>query len=165
MRRSKVVCFFSTRAGLFTLLIGFLSAASVACGGKEPGAGGKPSGGAKDAHVTKFKLGRSLGADGEAGSEMRAFMKGDKVYASFAIVDAQDGAQAKTIWVTQPAGAKIREESKPLPKGAGVVAFTADTASWEPGTYRVETWVVEPGKAPRRLGSADFSVAATPAGK
>ena len=146
-----------SRKGLLALVIGLLSAASFACGGKESGAGGKPSSGAKDAHVTKFKLGRTLGTDGEAGSEIRTFTKGEKVYVSFAIVDAQDGSQAKAVWVTQPGGTKVSEESKPLQKG-GLVNFTADTASWEPGTYRVETWVVEPGKPPRRLGSADFSV-------
>ncbi len=157
MRRSELSCLVLTRRGSLALVIGLLAAASIACGGKE--SGGRPSGGPKDAHVTKFKLGRSLGTDGEAGSEMRSFTKGEKVYVSFAIVDAQDGAQAKAVWVTQPGGAKVSDESKPLPRGAGVVNFAADTASWEPGTYRVETWVVEPGKPPRRLGSADFSVA------
>ncbi len=129
----------------------------IACGRESSGGRGS-SGGPPNTHVTKFKLGRSLAAGGEAGSEMRTFTKGEKVYVSFAIVDAQDDSQAKVIWVTRPGGAKVAEESKPLPRGAGIVNFTADTASWEPGTYRVETWVVEPGKAPRNLGSADFSV-------
>jgi hypothetical protein len=145
---------------LLALAVGLLCAASTACGGKESAGGGRTSSGSKDAHVTKFKLGRSLGTDGEAGNEIRSFTKGDKVYASFAIVDAQDDSQAKAVWVTQPGGTKVSEESKPLARGTGLVNFTAETASWEPGTYRVETWVVEPGKPPRRLGSADFSVTA-----
>jgi len=49
---------------------------------------------------------------------------------------------------------------KPLTGRGGGGSFSADTTSWEPGTSRVETWVVESGvNGVRKLGSADFSVA------
>ena len=134
-----------------------LSVAAAGCGGKAPERGASTSG-PKDTHVTKFKLGHDLDKDGEAVREGRSFSKGDKVCVSFAIVDAQHGAQARAVWVTK-AGAKMGEETKPLPSGDRVVGFTAETKNWEPGTYMVETWVVESGvRGVRSLGSADFSV-------
>jgi hypothetical protein len=134
-----------------------LSVAAAACGGKE--SGGRAASGSGEARVGKFKLGHDLGKDGEAGREGRSFAKGDKVYVSFAILDAQRGAQARVLWVTKP-GVKVAEETKPLPGSDGVVNFTADTKNWESGTYMVETWVVESGaNGVRRLGTADFTVA------
>ena len=142
-----------------------LSLGVVGCGGESPGgsksaSGGKPSGGPADAHVAKFRIGHAFGQDGEVVDEGRTFSKGTKVYVSFAIEDAQPKAQARVFWVTKPTGTKLAEETKPLPDGAGVVSFATDTASWEPGTYMVETWVLESGvNGVRKLGAADFSIA------
>jgi hypothetical protein len=134
-----------------------LSVAAAACGGKSPE--GASPGGQRNTRVTKFKLGHGIGKDGEATSEGRKFAKGDKVFISFAILDAQPDAKARVAWVAKP-GANVAEETKPLPGGAGVVNFTADTRNWEAGTYVVEFWVVESGATgARRLGTADFSVA------
>jgi hypothetical protein len=138
-------------------LVCLLFMASAACDNKE--SGGKSSSGPGEERIGKFKLGRGFDKDGEAVTEGRAFAKGDKVYVSFAILDAQRDAQARILWVTKP-GVKVAEETKPLPRGDRVVSFTADTKTWEPGTYMVETWVVESGaNGVRRLGSADFTVA------
>jgi hypothetical protein len=138
-----------------------LAVVAMACGGKESGgrpSGGKESGGSAEARVGKFKLGHDIGKDGEAVSEGRTFAKGDKVYVSFAILDAPRGAQARVDWIAKPGG-KRAEEIKPLPGGDGVVSFTADTKDWEAGTYTVETWIVESGPhGTRRLGNADFSL-------
>ena len=153
-------------ASLVLSLACVLAVAATACagkesGGKEPGSresGGKESGRSADARVGKFKLGHDMGKDGEAVSEGRTFAKGDKVYVSFAILDAPRDAQARVDWIAKPGG-KRAEETKPLPGGDGIVSFAADTKDWETGTYTVETWIVEsrpPGT--RRLGNADFSL-------
>jgi hypothetical protein len=141
---------------LFVLpLVCLLSAAAVACSNKQPGARSSSAG---EERVGKFKLGRVFNKDGEAAQEGRSFAKGEKVCVSFAILDPNRDAQARVLWVTKP-GAKVAEETKPLPRGESVVNFTADTKTWEPGAYTVETWVVEPGvNGVRRLGSADFTV-------
>jgi hypothetical protein len=131
--------------------------AATACGGKESGgkesggkqaggreAGGKESGKSPEARVGKFKMGHDIGKDGEAISEGRTFAKGDKVYVSFAILDAPRDAQARVDWIARPGG-KRAEETKPLRGGDGIVSFTADTKDWETGTYTVETWIVEYG--------------------
>jgi len=153
-----------------------LSLGVVGCGGESPGggkstsgststsgsksaSGGKPSGGPADPHVAKFRIGHALGQDGEVVDEGRTFSKGTKVYVSFTIEDAQPQAQARVSWVTKPTGTQLAEETKPLPDGAGVVSFATDTASWKPGTYMVETWVLESGvNSVRKLGAADFSI-------
>jgi hypothetical protein len=143
-------------------LVCVLAVAATACGGKESvgkESGGKSSGGSAEARVGKFKLGHGFDKNGEADREGRAFAKGDKVYVSFAILDAQRDAQARVLWVTKP-GVKVAEETKPLPGGDRVVSFTADTKNWESGTYMVEIWIVESGAhGIRRLGTADFTVA------
>ncbi len=137
------------------LLACVLCLAVEACGGES--SGGKSSSLPRDAHVAKFRLGHAIGSDGVVVGEGKPLAKGDKVYVSFAIVDAQPNSQARVTWVTKTGGAKMAEESKPLPGGAGVVSFAADTTSWEPGDYVVETWVVEPGaRGGRRLGTSDF---------
>jgi len=142
----------------FLLLACVLCLAVGACGGEQ--SGGKSSSLPRDAHVAKFRLGHGIGSDGQVVGEGKPIAKGDKLYVSFAIVDAEPNSQTRVTWVTKTGGAKMAEESKPLPKeGDGVLNFTVDTASWDPGTYRIETWVVEPGKPSRRLGSMDFSVA------
>jgi hypothetical protein len=133
-----------------------LSVAAGACNDKE--SGGRSSG-PSEARVGKFKLGHGLDKDGETVREGRTFAKGDKVYVSFTILDATRDAQTRVLWVTKP-GVKVGEETKPLPGGDKIVSFTADTKNWEPGTYTVETWIVESGtNGVRRLGTADFSVA------
>jgi hypothetical protein len=130
-------------------------------GGKESGGKesiGKSSNGPAEAHVAKFKLGHNIGEDGETVSEGRTFAKGERVYVSFAVLDAQRGAQARVDWIAKPGG-KRAEEAKALPGGDGVVSFKADTKNWDTGTYTVETWVIESGPhGIRRLGTADFSV-------
>jgi hypothetical protein len=137
-------------------LVCLLSVAASACSNKETGAGSSRAAG--EERVGKFKLGRAFDKDGEAVQEGRTFAKGDKVCVSFAILDPNRDAQARVLWVTKP-GVKVAEETKPLPGGEKAVNFTADTSAWEPGTYVVETWVVEPGaNGVRRLGSADFNV-------
>jgi hypothetical protein len=134
-----------------------LSVAAAACGGKSP-EGGSPSG-QGNTRVGKFKMGHGFDRAGEATRENRAFAKGETVYVSFAILDAKRDAQARVIWVAKP-GVRVAEETRSLPGGDKVVTFTADTKNWEPGTYTLETWVVEPGdQGVRRLGTADFSVA------
>ena len=87
--------------------------------------------------------------------------KGDKVFLSYGIRDAKAGASTKAIWVKHPAGAKVSEESKPLPAEPGTVSFVADTSGWSNGEYAVEMWVVEPSSEPRRLGAATLTVSAT----
>lgn len=143
-----------------------LAIAATACGGKESGgkksaakdSGGKESASPGETRVGKFKLGHDIGKDGQAASEDRTFAKGDKVYVSFAILDAPRDAQARVDWIAKPGG-KRAEETKPLPGGDGVVSFMADTKNWESGTYTVETWLVETGpNGVRRLGTADFTV-------
>jgi hypothetical protein len=141
-----------------------LAVATAACGGKKEGGspGAQASSGGSNTRVAKFKLGHDVGKDGEAVREGRTFTKEEKVHVSFAIMDAQRDAQARVLWVTKP-GVKVAEETKPLPKGDGVVSFSADPKNWEPGTYMVETWVVESGDhGVRRLGTADFTVAGPP---
>jgi len=140
-----------------------LAAATAACGGKsESGSsGGQASSGGSNTRVAKFKLGHDVGKDGEAVREGRTFTQAEKVYVSFAIMDAQKDAQARVVWVTKP-GVKVAEETKPL-KGDAVLNFSTDPKNWEPGTYMVETWVVESGDhGVRRLGTADFTVAGPP---
>lgn len=154
-------------ASLVLPLTFVLAVAAAACGGKE--SGGRASGGKEpaardsgrpvEARIGKFKLGHDIGKDGEAASEGRSFVKGDKVYVSFTILDAPRDAQARVDWVAKPGG-KRAEEAKPLPGGDGIVSFTADTKDWETGAYTVETWIVESGpRGTRRLGNADFSLA------
>lgn len=136
------------------------SSADRSSGGRSPVA--KSSRGPEDTHVEKFRIGHNVGPDGEVTGEGRTFAKGEKVHASFAIADAKSGAQARVVWVTKPGGAKMAEEEKPLTGRDGVVTFTADTKNWETGAYAVETWVVQSGdNGVRRLGMADFSVAAS----
>ena len=135
-------------------LVCLLSAAAAACGNKKPGA--RSSHG--EERVGKVQARPCFDKDGEATQEVRTFAKGEKVCVSFTILDPNRDAQARVLWVTKP-GVKIAEETKPLPGGAKVVNFTADTKTWEPGAYTVETWVAEPGvNGVRRLGSADFTV-------
>ena len=142
---------------LVLLLACLLSLAVAACSDKE--SGGRSSSGPKEVRVGKFKLGHGFDKDGETIREGRTFAKGDKIYVSFAILDAPPAAQARVLWLTKP-GVKVAEETKPLPGGDRVVGFTAETKNWETGTYLVETWFVEPGAhGIRKLGSADFSVA------
>ena len=136
-------------------LLCLLCAAAAACGNKEPGARSRAAG---EERVGKFKLGHAFDKSGEAAQEGRTFAKGDKVCVSFTILDPNRDAQARVLWLTKP-GVIVAEETKPLPGGEKVVSFTADTKTWEPGAYTVETWVAEPGvNGVRRLGSADFTV-------
>ena len=148
-----------------------LSLVFTACGGKPPSGGKAPGGGKahsgpKNLRVEKFRLGHAFGQDGQVVDEGRKFVKGDTVYVSFAIVDAEPKAQARVVWVAKQAGTQLADETKPVADDAVPVGFTRDTTSWEPGTYMVETWVVQPGvNGVRKLGAADFSVASAPSAK
>jgi len=108
-----------------------------------------------------FRLGYALGSDSQVRGEGNAFAKGDKVFVSYGIRDARAGASTKVVWVKNPAGTKVSEESKPLPPDPGTVSFVADSAGWANGEYVVEMWVVEPSSEPRRLGAATLTVAAS----
>jgi hypothetical protein len=108
-----------------------------------------------------FRLGYALGSDSQVRGEGNAFAKGDKVFVSFGIRDAKAGSSTKVVWVKNPAGTKMGEETKPLPPDPGTVSFVAETAGWSNGEYAVEMWVVEPSSEPRRLGAATLTVAAS----
>jgi hypothetical protein len=108
-----------------------------------------------------FRLGYALGSDSQVRGEGNAFAKGDKVFVSYGIRDAKAGSSTKVVWVKSPSGAKVSEESKPLPPEPGTVSFVADSAGWANGEYAVEMWVIEPSSEPRRLGAATLTVAAS----
>jgi hypothetical protein len=149
-----------------------------ACGGKKeaskPPAGGTPVATPAEAapapaapattaaqtRIDAFRLGYALGSDGQVRGEGNAFGKGDKAFLSFGIRDAKAGSSTRVVWVKNPAGTKLSEETKTLPADPGTVSFAADTSSWGTGEYAVEIWVVEPSAEPRRLGAAGFSVSA-----
>jgi hypothetical protein len=145
----------------------FLAVLLSACGGKKeapkPSAGGAPAATPATAqvHIDAFRLGYALGPDGQVRGEGKAFGKGDKAFLSFGIRDAKPGSSARVVWVKNPAGAKLNEETKALPPDPGTVSFVADTASWATGEYAVEIWVVESSAEPRRLGAAGFTVSAS----
>ncbi len=112
-------------------------------------------------HIDAYRLGYAFGPDGQVRGEGNSFAKGDKVFLSYGIRDAKAGSSTKVVWVKNPAGTKLSEESKPLPPDPGTVGFVADTASWSNGEYAVEIWVVEPSADPRRLGAATLTVSAS----
>jgi hypothetical protein len=146
-----------------------------ACGGNKeapkPSAGGAPaatpaptpaSAPAKaQAYVAAFRLGYASGSDGQVRGEGNAFGKGDKAFLSFGIRDAKPASSARVVWVKKPAGAKQNEETKVLPPDPGILSFVADSASWAPGEYAVEIWVLEPSTEPRSLSVTGFTVAAS----
>ena len=149
-----------------------LAGALASCGTKpeakpaEPKTGGTaapqppaPPATAKAVRLDKYKLGAAMGPAGEATQEGSTFGKGDKAFVSFAIVDAKPKSQARVVWVAK-AGAKVGEESKPLPENEGVVSFAADTKAWAVGDYSLQVYVVEPETEPRQLGGSDFKVTA-----
>ncbi|MEO8053630.1 MAG: hypothetical protein ABI768_00650 [Acidobacteriota bacterium] len=107
-----------------------------------------------------FRLGYALGPDAQVRGEGNTFAKGDKVFVSYGMRDAKAGSSTKVVWVKNPAGTKVSEESKPLPPDPGTVSFVAETATWANGEYAVEMWVVEPSAEPRRLGVATLTVSA-----
>jgi hypothetical protein len=143
-----------------------------ACGGKKeapkPSTGGAPaatpaptpaSAPAKvQVHIEVYRMGYALGSDGQVRGEGSAFGKGDKAFLSFGIRDAKPGSTVRVVWVKNPAGTKVNEETKALPPDPGTVSFVADTASWATGEYGVEIWVLEPSTEPRRLGAAGLTV-------
>ena len=108
-----------------------------------------------------FRLGYAFGPDGQVRGEGATFAKGDKVFVSYGIREAKSGSTTKVAWIKHPSGAKLSEESKPLPAEPGTVGFVADTAGWTNGEYAVEMWVVEPSAEPRRLGVATLMVGAS----
>lgn len=110
--------------------------------------------------IDAFRLGYALGPDGQVRGEGNSFAKGDKVFVSYGIRDAKAGSTTKAVWLKNPAGTKISEESKALPADPGTVSFVADTAGWANGEYAIEMWVVEPASEPRRLGVATLTVSA-----
>lgn len=112
-------------------------------------------------HIDAYRLGYAFGPDGQVRGEGNSFAKGDKIFLSYGIRDAKAGSSTKVVWVKNPAGTKLSEESKPLPPDPGTVGFVADTASWSNGEYAVEIWVVEPSSEPRRLGAATLTVSAS----
>ncbi len=146
-----------------------------ACGGKKeapkPTAGGAPAAtpaaeaparapaaATSQLRIDAFRLGYALGSDGQVRGEGNAFGKGDKAFLSFGIRDGKPGSSARVVWVRNPAGTKLTEETKALPPEPGTVSFVADTASWGTGEYAVEIWVVDPSGEPRRLGAAGLTV-------
>jgi hypothetical protein len=137
------------------------SAAAVSTPASEaaPSAAAAPS--KAQMRLDAFRLGYAFGADGQVRGEGNAFAKGDKVFVSYGIREAKAGSSTKVLWVKNPAGTKMSEETKPLPADPGTVSFVADTASWANGEYAVEMWVVEPAAEPRRLGAAVLTVGAT----
>jgi hypothetical protein len=162
-----------------TVRVCVLAAALASCGGKkeapkpappaaETGKGGettaapKPAAAPMQPVIDAFRLGYALGPDGQVRGEGNAFAKSEKVYVSFGIRNTSSGARTKVVWLKQPAGTKLAEESKALPPDPGTVTFTADPASWANGEYAVEIWLVETsGDQPlRRLGSATFTIGA-----
>jgi hypothetical protein len=111
--------------------------------------------------IDAFRLGYALGSDSQVRGEGNAFGKGDKVFLSFGIRDVKAGSSARVVWMKNPSGAKLSEETKALPPDPGTLSFVADTASWATGEYAVEIWVVEPSAEPRRLGTAGLTVSAS----
>jgi hypothetical protein len=144
-----------------------------ACGGKKeapkPPTGGAlaatpapaPASAPVQAHVAAYRMGYALGSDGQVRGEGNAFGKGDKAFLSFGIRDAKPGSSARVVWVKNPAGAKLNEETKALPSDPGTLNYVADTASWATGEYAVEIWVLEPSAEPRRLSVAGLTVSAS----
>jgi hypothetical protein len=127
----------------------------------EPAAAPAPASPKVQTRLDAFRLGYALGADGQVRGEGNAFAKGDKIFLSYGIRDAKPGSSTKAMWVKHPSGAKVGEESKPLPAEPGTVSFVADTSGWTNGEYAVEMWVIEPSSEPRRLGAATLTVSAT----
>lgn len=117
--------------------------------------------GPRDVHVEAFRLGRAFGPDGQVSGEGRSFVKGDKVFVSFAIRDAASGGQARIVWLKEPGDTKVAQDSKPLPPDPGFVSFTVDPAAWGNGEYLIEMWLDASGAAPRRLGTANFTIGAS----
>jgi hypothetical protein len=138
---------------------GSAAAASTPAAEAAAPAAAAPSGKAQ-LRIDAFRLGYALGPDGQVRGEGNTFAKGDKVFLSYGIRDAKPGSSTKVVWVKNPAGTKVSEESKPLPPDPGTVSFVADSASWANGEYAVEMWVIEPSSEPRRLGAATLTVAA-----
>ena len=106
-----------------------------------------------DPHVDAFRLGYAFGPDGQVRGEGNAFAKGEKVFVSFGIRDTKPGSSTRLVWVRNPAGAKLGEETKALPADPGTVSFVGDTATWSTGEYALEIWVLEPSAEPRRLAA------------
>jgi hypothetical protein len=148
----------------------------AACGGKKetpkPPAGTSsaatpaaaapaPAAATVQVHVDAFRLGFAFGLDGQVHGEGDVFAKGEKVFVSFGIRETKPGSSARVVWVRNPAGTKLGEETKALPADPGTVSFVADSASWGLGEYAVEIWVVEPPAEPRRLAATKFTIAAS----
>jgi hypothetical protein len=146
-----------------------------ACGGKKEAPKAAPGGGPggeraaenpaptvaapkAQPHIDAFRLGFAFGPDGQVRGEGNTFAKGEKVFLSFGIRDAKPGSSTRVVWVKNPAGTKLSEETKALPPDPGTLGFVADTAGWSAGEYGVEIWVVEPSAEPRRLGAAGLTV-------
>lgn len=147
----------------------------TACGGKKEAPKAAPGGGPggeraaetpapaaaapkAQPHIDAFRLGFAFGPDGQVRGEGNTFAKGEKVFLSFGIRDAKPGSSTRVVWVKNPAGTRMSEETKALPPDPGTLGFVADTASWATGEYGVEIWVVEPSAEPRRLGAAALTV-------
>jgi len=147
-----------------------------ACGGKKEAP--KPASGASSAtppgaaaasaapstvqpRVDAFRLGYAFGPDGQVHGEGDTFGKGEKVFVSYGIRDTKPGSSTRLVWVRNPAGTKLGEETKALPPDPGTVSFVTDTAGWASGEYALEIWLLEPSAEPRRLAATKFTVSAT----
>lgn len=114
-----------------------------------------------DPHVDAFRLGYAFGPDGQVLGEGNVFAKGEKVFVSFGIRDTKPGSSTRLVWVRNPAGTKLGEETKALPADPGTVSFVGDAATWSTGEYALEIWVLEPSAEPRHLATTRFTVSAT----
>lgn len=121
----------------------------------QPAADGEPiaSGtAAADAWLETVALGREVDTQGAIpeGSRTDAFAPGETIYLSIE-VDAAAPQAAVRVTFSRPQGGTVAEDEKKVPAGAGYLYFdSGDTASWEPGAYRVA--VAVGGETVRELG-------------
>src|SRR5215475_13750798 len=135
MRRAKVL-----------ILAGVFAASALGCGGKNEGGGtaasspggGAPSSNTKDIYVDKYKIGRTVMADGQAGTETDVYLPGESVYMSFVLRNLPSPSKVRIVFTDLAEHRKITELEKTTDKEGFVSFELKDTKSLKPGTYRAE---------------------------
>ncbi|HKF43666.1 MAG TPA: hypothetical protein VKJ00_00540 [Thermoanaerobaculia bacterium] len=151
------------------ILAGVIAAGAFAfgCGGKKEAGKAESSGGGssapaastnKDIYVDKYKIGRTVRPDGQAGTESDLYMPGETVYQSFELRNSPPDSKVKLVFTSLADGQKVAEQVNTTGKD-GLVSFEMkDTKSWKPGTYRVEYFMLREGDKPRSMGTHDLKI-------
>ncbi len=93
--------------------------------------------------VSDFALGSAAGADGKVAEPKSEFAPGEPIVYSASVKDAPPASALEVRWVG-PNDAKLGGEMQGVGAGQTTVSFRApDTASWAPGSYEAQLWVVD----------------------